>query len=64
MKKSGFFKIVYDFTNDKDVSCLVVVEKKLRGYSIINTFYGKAAEDLYNTLIGEGEVNKEVNHEN
>jgi len=64
MKKSGYFKIGYDFSNDKDVSCLVVIEKKGRGYSIINTLYGKAAEDLYKTLIGEKENLKEKNNEN
>lgn len=52
MKKSGSFKIGYDFSNDKDVSCIVIA-KKGRGYTIINTFYGKEAEDVYKTLIGE-----------
>ena len=60
MKKSGYFKVVYDFSNDKDVSCLVVIEKKGRGYSIINTFYGKVAEDLYKTLCNKY---KEVDNE-
>ena len=60
MKKSGYFKVGYDFSNDKDLSCLVVIEKKGRGYSIINTFYGKEAENLYKTLIEKVEVDKEV----
>lgn len=63
MKKSGCFKVGYDFSNDKDVSCLVVIEKKGRGYSIINAFYGGAAEDLYKTLIGKGEFNKEADND-
>lgn len=64
MKKSGYFKVGYDFSNDKDVSCLVVVEKKGRGYSIINSFYGKGAEDIYKTLIGEVEEELEDGESN
>ncbi len=63
MKKSGYFKVGYDFSNNKDLSCLVVIEKKGRGYSIINTFYGKEEEDLYKTLTEKGEVNKEADNE-
>lgn len=53
MNKSGYFKIGYDFTDGKDKSCLVVIEKHGRGYLLINTFYDKEAEVLYKTLKGE-----------
>ena len=34
MRKSGCLKVGFDFSNDKDLSCLVVIEKK--GKRVLN----------------------------
>lgn len=41
MKKSGCLKIGYDFSNDKDVSCLVVIEKREEDTQLLILFMVK-----------------------
>ena len=49
--------IGYDLCGD-DVACLVVGRKQGRGINIINRFYGRDAEDMYEKLSEWGKITK------
>ena len=44
-------RIGYDGGNERgDVSCLMVMRKKGRGYEVVKIFYKEEAEELYKKL--------------
>jgi hypothetical protein len=52
------YLVNFNIPNDKDVSCVVVLDTK--ELKIANVVYGKEAEELYEKVTGKPQVNKSL----